>query len=189
MTPEQKKALSEKLKAKWASGTRKPTPKWAYEKSSATQKAGYAEGRLKPHDRVWTPETAKQAAQKRDPKKVAANCSTVGKENFGKPKPPGPSAKGPENQFAKYYELYGPNGEVLKGMNLSELVRQNEHLFDKSDLNWDRAWKCRATKGLRALFQTKRAPKSWKGWTAGSMSDEAPNTERSGAERPTGAPS
>ena len=176
MTPEQKQKLSAALKAKWASGTRKPNPPETYAKSSATQLKGYAEGRLKA-PRPWTPETAAKAAAARDQEKLRAHCSRVGKAKAGKDNPPGPSAKGPDNMWATYWELHGPNGELLRGMNLSELVRQNAHLFDAKDLNWNRAQSCRATKGLRQLFQTRRPAKSWKGWTAGLHDAKAPNAE------------
>lgn len=174
MTPETKQKIAAALKAKWASGTRKKNPPETYIKSSATQLQGHADGRLKA-PRPWTSETATKAAAARDQTALRAQCSRVGKAKLGKDNPPGPSAKGPDHMLALYWELHGPNGEVLRGMNLSELVRQNAHLFDAKDLKWTRAQSCRATKGLRQLFERRKPAKSWKGWTAGLQADRAPN--------------
>lgn len=165
LTNEHIEKLSAVLKAKWESGTRKPTPPEAYAKSSNTLKELFAQGILKSN---LTREAALRGLAARDPVKLQRNCRALAVAKLNVPNPPGPSAKGEGHICAKYWELHGPNGEHLIGKNLTELVRQNEHLFDASDLNWDRMKiKCRATKGLRHLFAGKDAPKSWKGWRAG----------------------
>lgn len=82
----------------------------------------------------------------------------------------GRAAKGSDNCNAKWYAVVAPFGKVISGANLSQLVRDNEHLFDPKDAVWKKnkfgtdMW-CRAMIGLRSLFRSKRPAKSWKGWT------------------------
>ena len=54
-------------------------------------------------------------------------------------------------------------GKTLKGKNLNQLVRDNEALFDPSDLKWETSNSCNAARCLRGL-KNKKAANSWKGW-------------------------
>jgi len=180
MKPEHRENLSKALKAKWASGTRKPTPPEAYEKASASQKRGYAEGR-----RVAPGMTTEQARERRamyDRKKMLEVNRKVGDMKFGVPNPPGPSAKGPDHFKARYWILMAPTKQIIEGWNLNELVRNHAYLFHPDDVVWHgrSKAKCRASKGLRQLFEMKKdgsGPKvlSWKGWMIGDRRDENPN--------------
>src|SRR3990172_7078364 len=104
--------------------------------------------------------------------------------NVGVPMPPGPGAKGPDHWKAKYWIFKAPNQQIIQGWNLNELVRENAHLFDKRDVVWygKSKCKCRATKGLRSLFEMRkdctgaeiRKTHFWKGWTIGDRLTETP---------------
>ena len=156
-----RKKLSESLKAKWASGTRKPTPRSAYKKSSATLKKMVADGRLRVPQN--TSEQCRAARAKADEEKIANSLREMAKRRTGLPNPDGPSAKGEGHWHARYWELLSPDRITYRFINISEFIRTHEHLFAPEDLVWKKH-QCRASKGLRQLFQTKRAPLSWKGW-------------------------
>ena len=83
----------------------------------------------------------------------------------------GMAAATPQHFCALYWKVKSPNGQIIEGWNLSYLVRANAHLFDPGDLIWKRGnSECRASKGLRNLFEVTKAgyfnTNSWKGWTA-----------------------
>ena len=179
MTPEQKTRLSEALRRKWASGTRKPTPKYAYEKASLTHKKQIKAGRKK---YSFTSETAKEAVKLVDKEKQKEiNRRIVKETRLGIPMPHGPGAKGPDHWKSKYWILISPDKKRIEGWNLNEIVRNNAELFDESDLVWVRS-RCRASKGLRSLFEMKkdrrgnRVPTAtwWKGWTIGDRLEDEP---------------
>lgn len=182
MKPETKEKLSKALKAKWASGTRKKNPPETYEKASASHKRGYAEGsRVAPG---LTPEQARERRAMYDREKMLEVNRRVGDMKFGVPNPPGPSAKGPGHWKARYWILKAPNQQIIQGWNLNELIRQNASLFLPDDVKWygKSNSRCRASKGLRQLFEMKKdgsGPKvlSWKGWMIGDRLDEEPNKE------------
>lgn len=163
MAAKKNEKLSAALKAKWASGTRKPNPRSTYEKSSATMKRKFAEGQLfLPKN---SPEQCRQFRLMADPEKMAAINRRIGIQRRGALMPPGPSARGEGHWKARYWELLSPDRQVYRFVNLNEFIRANSHLFDPADLEWKRA-RCRASKGIRQLFQSRRAPLSWKGWRA-----------------------
>ena len=175
MTPEVRKKLSDALKAKWASGTRKKNPPEAYVKASATHKALYASGARKPPGLTSEQARERQAMYPRE--KMMEVNRRVGEMQKGVPNPPGPSSATPDNWAAKYWILKAPTQEILEGKNLNYLVRTNAHLFIAGDLVWVKG-QCRATKGLRGLFDMKKdgsGPKnlSWKGWMIGDRRDVA----------------
>lgn len=171
MKPETKEKLSQALKAKWASGTRKPNPPETYVKASASHKRGYAEGR-----RVapgLTSEQAKERVSKRSHETMMKVNRRIGDQKMGTPNPPGPSAKGPDHFKSRYWILKAPTQQIIEGWNLSELVRQNAHLFEPADVVWHGKGKCtcRARRRLGGLFEMKKdgsGPRllSWKGWVA-----------------------
>lgn len=109
----------------------------------------------------------------------------IGDEAIGIPNPPGPSAKGPENMFSKYWQLRTPNMNMIEGWNLNELIRTHAHLFSPSDLNW-KGPNCRASRGLRNLFVIKDGkPKAkfWKGWTIGDRREDSPLSSESDSKK------
>lgn len=158
--------LSAALKAKWASGTRKPNPPETYVKASATHKRQFAEGLRKIP--VLTTEDAKRYQTMADPEKVRRANAINGEKRIGIPMPPGPSAATPEHWKSKYWKVKSPEGIIVEGMNLNDLVRMNPHLFDPADLNWKK-FRCKATRGLRSLFYIDKrrgevCSRCWKGW-------------------------
>lgn len=179
MKQEIKEKISKALKAKWASGTRKPTPQEAYAKASESHKRGYVEGR-----RVapgMTPEQARERGAKRDKQKMIEINRRIGNEKIGVPNPPGPSAKSADHWKAKYWILKAPNQQIVQGWNLSELIRQYAHLFHPDDIVWEKSM-CRASKGIRQLFEMRKdgagaKMHSWKGWMIGDRRDEEPNAK------------
>lgn len=175
MNEESRKKLSEALKAKWASGTRKKNPRSTYEKSSATIKQMIAEGRFSPP--AITPEQAIKNRAKADNEKLAAQLCKLNKARKGHPMPPGPSAKGEGHWKSKYWELMGPDRQTYRFVNLNEFIRAHAHLFDPGDLVWRGKGKCacRASKGIRQLYQTRRAPLTWKGWRAIKQESQHPH--------------
>ena len=169
---ESKAKLSKSQKEKYKSGTRKPQPKSAYEKTSKTLREGYLSGRIQA--RHLSSEKAKEMRALYPDELRAAQLRELSKEKIGVPNPIGPSAKGESNWKARYWILKTPDRKVISGWNLSEIVRKNEHLFDEKDLIWGNSTKskgCNATKRLQQLFQMKKDKSgpvinSWKGWTA-----------------------
>lgn len=180
MKDETKKKLSESLKKKWASGTRKPNPQESRRRQAESMKQAYKEGRAKPG--IMTSEQAKERVKLRDEELVAEINRKHGKERIGTPNPPGKSGKGVENIHAKYWVLKAPNQQIIKGTNLSEIIRTHAYLFDPKDIEWKGKSKstCRAHKGLSGLFRMKKDGSGpfvtqWKGWMIGDKMGEEPN--------------
>lgn len=101
--------------------------------------------------------------------KKLAQIAKLAKAKLGVPNPPGPSGKGPENRFSKYWAFLAPNHTIMEGWNLNELVRANAHMFDPEDVVWKGkgSSNCRAVKGLSSLYGGRvNNCVSWKGWTA-----------------------
>ena len=170
MTPEAKEQLSKALKEKWASGTRKSNPEGYGKKISEKLKIAHTEGRM----HKITHEASMKGLAARDMENVRAAARRVADKKIGVPNPPGPSAKGPEHWKARYWILKAPNQQIIQGRNLNELIRQNVGMFLPDDVKWYGKSKsmCRASKGLRQLFEMKKdgsGPKvySWKGWMIG----------------------
>jgi hypothetical protein len=178
MDPESKEKLSKALKEKWASGTRKKNPEGYGKKISAKLKIAHAEGRM----HKVTHEASMKGLAARDMEKVRAAAKRVAAQKVGVPNPPGPSAKSPEHWKARYWILKAPNQKIIQGWNLNELIRQNAELFLPDDVKWygKSNCECRASKGIRRLFEMKKdgsGPRvlSWKGWMIGDRRDEEPN--------------
>jgi hypothetical protein len=162
--PETVDLMKKSLKEKWASGTRKRNPEDTWERARDTRVKNFPDGTYKP-----TREAALKALANRDMEKVREACRLTGKAKAGVPNPPGPSEAGPENCKAKYWAIRSPCGQVLRGRNLNDLIRNNAHLFDQNDIKWEKS-SCKACKGIGRLFLTRsdgRTPcaRSWKGWT------------------------
>jgi len=70
-----------------------------------------------------------------------------------------------DNKNAKWWKFENKGlGKTLEGKNLSQLVRDNENLFDPADVQWSKS-RCRVEVSLRLLKCTKkRTRNSWKGW-------------------------
>ena len=161
MTLEEKQKLSAKLKANWASGTRKPAV-------------------LPPPSRY------REMSLRRDSLRMSEHGKRIGEKNRGVPKPPGPNEKGPSNIRAKYWVFKSPQQQIIKGVNLNELIRKNAELFDPVDVVWRGKCgnDCNAAKGLRRLFVIKKdgtiKHHSWKGWMIGDRMEQPPNVEVTG---------
>jgi hypothetical protein len=114
----------------------------------------------------------------RDREKMLEINRRIGKQKIGKENPPGPSAKGPDHWKSRYWKIKGPNGVILEGWNLNEIIRQNADLFASGDVIWRKS-KCRAAKGIRDLFQPGKdgvtKVHEWKGWTALVKADVEPH--------------
>ena len=102
--------------------------------------------------------------------------SALHENNKGKHMPPGDNFAGPNNIHGKYWCFLSPAGVQIEGFNLSNLIRENAHLFNEDDTKLIKgrfttvAW-C----GLTGLHQMKKdgsGPRtnSWKGWTIGKYS-------------------
>lgn len=65
-----------------------------------------------------------------------------------------------------------PENKSILVVNISNFVRENQHMFSPEDLVWIRGG-CRASKGLQALRKKgkSRVPGSWKGWTRVSFTE------------------
>lgn len=178
---ETKKKRSESLKENYASGKRKQIDperlKQISEECSKRMRKQYEDGTRKAN---YTPDGRPYGFIARKKDELLETNRRIGIDRIGTPNPPGPSAKGPDNMFAKYWQLKGPNQQIIEGWNLNELVRANAHLFSQSDIKWNGS-DCRATKGLRTLFRMKNgSPRthSWKGWTIGDRRDDEPKNEK-----------
>lgn len=158
--------LTAAFKARWASGTRKPSnTAEAKAKLSRSLLLAYAEGRKKPP--VMTTEQARERRSRADPEKVAAGCRRMAAAHVGQENPPGPSAKGVNHWRAKYWVLLSPDRVTLEGWNLSHLIRSRPDLFDPSDTRWRGKSKtqCRAQGGISTLAHERPGQAmQWKGW-------------------------
>lgn len=96
-------------------------------------------------------------------------AETFSKKMKGKPQPMETVVGRHENNIhAKEWRFVNKSlGVVLEGKNLNRLVRDNEHLFDKKYLNWDKCG-CTASRCLRGLTSKRtkstRPRGSWNGW-------------------------
>lgn len=120
--------------------------------------------------------TSQKANIQANKAKVFERNAATGKLIAGVPKPPGPTGKGPDHLKAIYWQLKSPNQQMIEGWNLNELVRTNAHLFQPADLVW-KGSDCRATKGLRGLFEMRNGElfrRSWKGWAIGDRRPDEP---------------
>lgn len=169
MTPETKAKLSAALKAKWASGTRKPNPPEMYVPFSDAMKARWKE-REKYNYGTMTSEVAKARRAMMPPEaeqRIADALRKRAKARRGKPNPPGPSAASAEHWKAKWWKIRDPDRNYHEGMNLAQIIRDNAHLFDPKDLRIVGAKnlnKSNAYRGISMLFH--RDVYSWKGWVA-----------------------
>lgn len=176
MSPDTKAKLRDALRAKWASGTRKPNSPDAYKKAAATYRNRVSAGKAR--RRTLTSEQAKQmGALVSHDNLVAANrrsaAARIGKDmalvnRFGKPSR---GAKSSLHWKGKWWEFERHDGAHIEGRNLNELIRRNSDMFLPSDVVWRKSW-CRASKGLGDLLSGRpNGPQSWKGWYAVSKRD------------------
>lgn len=85
----------------------------------------------------------------------------------------GQEHRGANSPSAKIWKLRTPQGTVIEGISLTQIVLQHQHLFSERDLKFKTRSNCNATLALRSLFSGPRksgpqkgkpAPLSWKGW-------------------------
>lgn len=165
-SPEYREKLSKALKKKWKSGTRVPNGPDGYIKSSLKHKANHESGRSNYN---ITKESCSRGG-KTVTQKQLDSAKIRGIAKIGIPMPPGRSSASPEHWHARYWELKGPDHQIIEGLNLNDLVRKNAHLFKPEDIVW-KNHRCRATKGISNLFEINKngdlKNHSWKGWTIG----------------------
>jgi hypothetical protein len=79
-------------------------------------------------------------------------------------------AKSSNHHKAKFWQLKTPNGEIIQGNNLNQLIRDNSFLFLPKDVIWNGS-RCNASNGIRHLFDITKNGRvrnnSWKGWRIG----------------------
>lgn len=171
----QNKNLSDGLKQKWASGTRKKNPNGYGKKGGAVRAKMMKDGRMRIAG--MTSEQARERQAMVDKEKQLKVNQELGKKRVGIKMTTPLSAKGPDHHKSKYWIVRNESlGVTIQGLNLNDLVRNNSHLFDDADLNWKR-YRCKATKGLRGLFEIKKSTGkpvalSWKGWTPVDVLDK-----------------
>lgn len=169
--PAVRERLSAALKAKWASGTRKPTPRTAHEKAGISFRRAYAEGRVKKVSAERKREAARLGGLKFTEKGLEANRRTA-QARIGALNPTGPSEKGPNNIHGKWWAFKAPNNTIMAGKNLNELIRCNAHMFDPADVVWRKS-RCRTSSGLAGLTLGRvNNAVSWKGWVVVPMRAE-----------------
>jgi len=171
MKEESRRKLSASLKKKWASGTRKPNPEGYGKKIGATNKRKMAEGTMR--KREMSSEQGRAYFEMRDHDEIIKTNRRLGLERMGQEMKSPICKKGEAHHRAKYWCIQNKGlGVTLEGLNLTQLIRDNEHLFDVRDLNWDRIGiTCRAKKGLSNLYYIRKSTGrphalSWKGWVA-----------------------
>lgn len=174
---ETRKKLSESLKKKWASGTRKKNPDEMYERTSVIMKNLYATGVRKPH---LTREDCMKGLANRDPEKLKAALRANAIKRIGT-KGVGRNAASTENSCAKYWELKHPaSGKVLEGMNLAHMIREESKFFNINPE--DKIAVRKLLSGLAQLFKLKPDGElkntSYKGWLIGDKMKREEHIER-----------
>jgi hypothetical protein len=172
LSEERKKKCSQSLKAKWASGTRKPCSPDVGRKISDTLKRLYREGKITSLmvGRKLSPEEARRMASFVKPENRARALRALAEAKRGTPNPPGPSGAGINNWNAKFWRFRTPAGVLVEGRNLRVLIEENARLFDPEDLIPRTKTRNRAYSGLAGLCQqSPNGPTSWKGWTPVAM--------------------
>ena len=168
-TPEHCAAISAGQKAKWASGTRKPTPRSAYEKASKTILEGFKNGKyrkMSPEARMVISSRGGRAVQDNPVTRAnaASHLRNLAAKHIGVKNPPGRSEAGENNWKAKWWHIRTPTGENIAGKNLNEIIRRHASLFEPEDVIWKKHM-CRASKGIGSLAHASGVSCSWKGWT------------------------
>jgi hypothetical protein len=134
-------------------------------KATQSRAKTFASGHYKPVPAETRSRIGKLARSKVDPQKLKLANQINGQKRIGGKNPPGPSEAGPHHWNAKFWRFRCSTGQIIEGMNLNHLVRQNASLFDPSDIVWKKH-RCLASSGLRHLFSKDGSSCSWKGWTA-----------------------
>ena len=93
---------------------------------------------------------------------------------YGKPRIAPLIALGEQHFLSKFHYLIDPNNNKLEIKNLKHFIRNNEHLFDKEDVQWKPLEKarpspatgCLTCKAYKNLSNVSRGiVSSWKNWT------------------------
>jgi hypothetical protein len=164
-SPETIEKLKASLKAKWASGTRKPTPKSAHKKAGVAIKKAYAEGRVKMRPKEERIANARKGGKTMTPRKLQKIRENA-KARKGMPGTGG-SAAGEGNAHAHHWTIRSPRGEIYKFTNLAEWARNNEHLFLPDERPNSKTKLCkRIVTGIGMLFEVNGRCCSYRGWTA-----------------------
>src|ERR1017187_1806001 len=167
-----RKKLSDSLKAKYASGTRKPNPPGTHEKIGATLKQLYASGKL--HRPVYSEELRKQigksvsialkgrATRTKPWTKEQREAMTVRNKSIPK------LCKGLAHCRARIWRVRSPENIVYEFKNLQLFIREHSELFLPGDVIWKgkNKLKCNANGGIQSICPRKKHPVgSWKNWT------------------------
>lgn len=181
MSDEARAKLSAALKEKWQSGTRKKNPAAMYVTAKRTLAEGFATGRIK---KITPPLSVCSAGGRTMTEKKYEAIKKVAAQKVGVPNPAGPSERGPNNMFSKFWILIDPDRNVIAGPNLNEIVRRHAHLFEPNDLRLTGKGSTvtYAAKRLSDLFRIQKRKgckdfviDNWKGWRAGDRKDMIKN--------------
>ena len=192
-SPETRAALSAKLKAKYASGTRKPNPEGTREKAAATLREGYASGRLKrpaytPQLRAQIGKSVSKALTGRVTRKTAP-AQWERDQLKARLKSDPRLAKGEANSHCRVWRLRSPMNVVYTFRNLRKFIEENSSLFAPDDIIWKphgTGIRCRASAGIEGMSPRKKRPSGgWKGWTWNSQVERFKNEGRDLLERPS----
>jgi hypothetical protein len=119
---------------------------------------------------LFTPKTGEETGRKKGYKRTDESNIKLSLATKGKPQNIEKSTGAHENNHkAKWWSFINKaNGFILEGKNLSQLIRDNPHMFDDDDVLITKKNDCRASICLRQLM-TKKTEKtkpknSWKGW-------------------------
>ncbi len=182
-TEEHRKNLSESLKQKWRSGTRKPNPIESRKKMGITMRRLYATGILvrpkysKSLLRIIGKKVSK-ALKGRVTRHTPNSKSEI--EAFKRMVDARPDMKPDERHFrAMPWSIRSPVNQVFVFKNLQKFIREHKNLFLPEDIlqrNPTKPTKCRASAGLESLSPRKKhTVGSWKGWTWYSHLEEIKN--------------
>ena len=167
-----RKKLSDSLKAKYASGTRRPNPPGTHEKIGATLKKRYASGEL--HRPIYSEELLKQIGKSVS---VALKGRATRTKPWTKEQREAQSVRtksNPKLTFglahcrARVWKVRSPANVVYEFKNLSHFIREHTELFLPEDVIWKGKNKkrCNASAGIQSVCPRKKHPVgSWKSWT------------------------
>ena len=191
---EYRKNLSESLKKKWASGTRKANSIESRQKMSKTLRRRYSEGSLvrpKLSRKVLRQIGRKvsKALKGRVTRRTPNSSQEI--EAFKRMVKARPDMKPDERHFrARVWRIRSPENRVFEFKNLAKFIRDHPELFLPEDVIApvsNKRKKCHAYGGLNSISpRLKRNVGSWKGWTWYSFLEQEINGCRDLLERNVG---
>src|SRR5260370_26772388 len=167
MSETTRRLLSQRLKAKWRSGTRRLNPSESRTRQGLTLSDGYASGRLKRP--VLSPESLRRMAVKlsRTLKGRVTRKTPISDSEKEKRRAMSIAQRGPGHPCEKPWRLRSPDNQVFIFKNLRHFVRTHQHLFEPEDLiKRSYGARSRACAGIYRLSpRSKNQVDRWKNWT------------------------